>query len=135
MQDILSKILGEEATTVLILAMNREIRPEEWYDDSYISTIYPASLSSSTLSRVMKAVGSMDANHSYLNEILKVTGKSRATSYDFTSYSSQSRNVEFLEYGYPRSEYDLPQVNVSLVESSKSGIPYSTTSIRGLLCT
>ena len=105
LQDILGRILGEDATTVLIMAMNRVIRPEamdlleEWYDDSYISTIYPVSLSSSTLSRVMKTVGSMDANHLYLNEILRVTGRSGAM------------------------YYDLPQVNVSLVESSESGIP------------
>ena len=129
LQDILGRILGEDATTVLIMAMNRVIRPEamdlleEWYDDSYISTIYPVSLSSSTLSRVMKTVGSMDANHLYLNEILRVTGRSGAMYYDLTSYSSQSRSMEFLEYGYSRSEYDLPQVNVSLVESSESGIP------------
>ena len=71
----------------------------------------------------MKTVGSMDANHLYLNEILRVTGRSGAMYYDLTSYSSQSRSMEFLEYGYSRSEYDLPQVNVSLVESSESGIP------------
>jgi transposase len=31
--------------------------------------------------------------------------------------------MEFLEYGYFRSDLDLPQVNVSLVESAASGIP------------
>ncbi|MGC9293828.1 MAG: hypothetical protein ACP5E8_00870 [Thermoplasmata archaeon] len=74
LEDILGRILGENATTVLIMTMNRVIRPEamdlleEWYDDSYISTIYPVSLSSSTLSRVMKAVGSIEANRLYLKK-------------------------------------------------------------------
>ena len=35
--------------------------------------------------------------------------------YDLTSFSSQSKNIEFLEYGYSRDNDDLPQVNVSLV--------------------
>ncbi len=113
----------------MVLALNRVIRPEamdlieEWYEDSYISTIYSVDLSSATLSRVMAACGRMNLNQAYLNEIVKVTGRSGALFYDLTSYSSHSRNIEFLEYGYSRSDPDLPQVNVSLVESSETGIP------------
>lgn len=127
--EILEKIAGEYASTIMVLALNRVIRPEamdlieEWYEDSYISTIYSADLSSATLSRVMAVCGKMNLNQAYLNEIVRVTGRSGALFYDLTSYSSQSRNIEFLEYGYSRSDPDLPQVNVSLVESSETGIP------------
>ena len=79
LEDILKSILGDYANTVLIMSMNRVIRPEamnnleEWYEDSYLSRIYDEDLSSSTLSRVMKAVGGMNLNHSFLREILHVT--------------------------------------------------------------
>lgn len=71
----------------------------------------------------MTALGKMNLNHAFLHEIIKVTGISGALYYDLTSYSSQSRNIDFLEYGYSGSDPDYPQVNVSLVESSESGIP------------
>ncbi|MGP6238841.1 IS1634 family transposase [Cuniculiplasma sp. SKW4] len=127
--DILRKIAGEYADTLMIMAINRVIRPEamdliqEWYDDSYISTVYAADMSSAALSRAMTAIGKMNLNHAFLNEIIKVMGISGALYYDLTSHSSQSRNIDFLEYGYSRSDPDYPQVNVSLVESSESGIP------------
>ncbi len=121
---ILERILGENYKTVLVMAINHVIRPEamnniqEWYEDSYISRIYVSDLGSSSLSRIMESIGSINANHSFLREILNVTGKDGALYYDLTSFSSHSREIEFLEYGYPRSDPDYPQVNVSLVESS-----------------
>lgn len=129
LQEILSKILGDYAGTVLIMAINRVIRPEamnnleEWYGDSYLSQLYTADLSPSSLSRILKAVGGMNPNHSFLVEILHVVGKPDAVYYDLTSFSSQAGDIEFLEYGYSRSDPDLPQVNVSLVESRDMGIP------------
>jgi hypothetical protein len=80
-------------------------------------------MSSAALSRAMTALGKMNLNHAFLHEITKVTGISGAVCYDLTSYSSQSRNIDFLDYGYSESDPDYPQVNVSLVESSESGIP------------
>ncbi len=126
---ILRNIVGEHATTVLILAMNRVIRPEamnnveSWYEDSYLKEICPADMRSSNISRVMGAIGKMNPNHGYLREILKVTGGSDALYYDLTSFSSHSENIDLLEYGYSRSDPDLPQVNVSLVEDRKSEMP------------
>ncbi|MCL4480793.1 MAG: transposase [Candidatus Thermoplasmatota archaeon] len=127
--DILKKIAGKYADILLIIAINRIVRPEamdligEWYEDSYISTIYSADLSSAALSKAMTALGKRNLNHAFLHEIIKVTGISGALYYDLTSYPSQSRNIDFLEDGYSRSDPEYPQVNVSLVESSKSGIP------------
>ena len=120
--DILKKIAGELADILLIIAINRIVRPGamdlvgEWYEDSYISTIYIADMSSA-------ALGKMNLNFAFLHEIIKVTGISGALCYDLTSYSSQPRNIDFLEYGYSRSDPDYPQVNVALVELSESGIP------------
>ena len=59
---MLRNIVGEHATIVLILAINRVIRPEamnnveSWYDDSYLKVIYPANMNSSNLSKVMETV-------------------------------------------------------------------------------
>lgn len=129
LESILQRTVGDHSMTVMIMAMNRVIRPEamdlieEWYEDSYISRIHDTNLSSASLSRVMNAVGSMNPNYSFLKEILHVTGKSGAMYYDLTSFSSHARNMDFLEYGYSRSDSDLPQINVSLVESRSTGIP------------
>ena len=75
--DILKKIAGEYADILLIIAINRIIRPEtmdlvgEWYEDSYISTIYIADMSSAALSRAMTALGKMNLNYAFLHEIMK----------------------------------------------------------------
>jgi transposase len=74
------------------------------------------------LLRAIKASGSKDINHSYPDELIKKVGRSEAMHYELTSYLSQSPYMAFLEYGYFRSEYDLPQVNAPLAESSESGI-------------
>ncbi len=106
LHEILGRIAGEHRDALMVMAVNHVIRPvsmdliEEWYEDSYISTLYRADTSSSTLSRLLSVIGSMNPNHSFLKEIVNFTGKSGALYYDLTSYSSQSRNIEFLEYGY-----------------------------------
>ena len=55
-------------------------------------------MSSAALSRAMTALGKMNLTHTFLHEIIKVTRISGALYYDLTSYSSQSRNIDFLEY-------------------------------------
>ncbi len=126
---VLEKIAGEYSQLILVMAMNGVIRPEAmdnietWFEDSYLSRIYDIPLSSSTLSRRMESIGRMNLNYLFLKEILHITGDTHAMYYDLTSFSSQSREMEFLEYGYSRSDPDLPQVNVSLVESTESEIP------------
>ena len=80
-------------------------------------------MNSSNLSKVMESVGNMNPNHGFLKEILKYTGDSGALYYDLTSFSSHSGNIDFLEYGYSRSDPDFPQVNISLIEDLKTGLP------------
>ncbi len=52
---MLKNIVGEHSTVVLMMAINRVIRPEamnnveSWYDDSYLKVIYPANMNSSNL--------------------------------------------------------------------------------------
>ncbi|MEM0135685.1 MAG: hypothetical protein QXU18_10770 [Thermoplasmatales archaeon] len=129
LRNILKRTIVDYADTALIMTVNRIIRletmnnQEEWYDNSYINRMYSAYLSSSSLSRALISIGEKNPNHSFLKEILRVAGKPGAVYYDLTSFSSHARNIEFLEYGYSRSDPDLPQVNVSLVESRDTGIP------------
>ena len=60
--DILKKIAGEYADILMIIASNRIVRPKamdlvgDWYEDSCISTIYIADMSSAALSRAMTAL-------------------------------------------------------------------------------
>lgn len=127
---ILKSIAPDYADLIMIMAINRIIRHESmnnissWFDDTYLSTLYDdLDLSSQNISKCMGNIGRMDINHAYLNEILKITEKTEVLYYDITSFSSYSRNMEFLEFGYSRSDPNLPQVNVSMIQDRKSGIP------------
>lgn len=134
--EIVGRVARDQRGALMIMAVNRVIRPvsmdlvEEWYEDSYITTIYVADTSSAALSRAMIACGKMNLNHASLKEIIKANGISGALYYDLTSYSSQSKNMEFLEYGYSRSDPDHPQVN-----DLNPGYRYSMTSIPDLSMT
>ena len=52
---MLENVVGEHATIVLIMAINRVIRQEamnnveSWYDDSYLKVIYPTNMNSSMI--------------------------------------------------------------------------------------
>ena len=71
--------------SLMIMATNCIVRQEameqvsKWYDDSYISTIYSADLLSAALSRAMTALGKVNLNHAFLNDIVRVTGISGET--------------------------------------------------------
>ena len=72
--DVLRKIAGEYVDILLIMAITRVIRPKamdllgEWYEDSYISTIYSADVSLGVLSRATTALGKINLNHAFLHE-------------------------------------------------------------------
>jgi len=131
----LSEILGEEdAIKVMILAINKIIRQnsldniKEWYEDTYLYKLYPGlALSSSSLSEFLQKIGKSDIIDRFSEMMIRSLKPRDTLYYDLTSFSSQSKNIEFLEYGYSRDNDDLPQVNVSLVSSKEEGIPINYT--------
>ena len=108
----------EYADILMLMAINRVIRPEamdliqEWHDDSYISTIYVADMSSAALPRAMAALGKMNSNHAFLNEILR-------------SWGYQAHCTMILHHTHPS-----PGILISL----NTDIPGSILIIHRLMC-
>jgi len=124
--EILAKVVKEYSTIILTMAINRIISSEAletWYEDSYLSTLYRIDLSSSSISKAIEAIGTMNLNDLFLKEMLNITGDSDVLCYHLMLPLSQWINTEAIEYDYSASDKDLPQVDILLVEGKHSGIP------------
>lgn len=127
----LDQIVGEDsATKILILAMNKILRQnsldniKEWYEDTYLCKLYPdLGLSSASLSEFLYRIGKSDIIDKFTEKLVNSLKIKDTVYFDLTSFSSQSKNIKYLEYGYSRDDDDLPQVNVSLAASKEEGIP------------
>ena len=58
---------------------------------------------------------------SFYNSI--IAGEDETLIFDITSFSSASKNIDWLEWGYNRDGLDLPQVNLGLVLSLHRHLP------------
>jgi transposase len=58
---------------------------------------------------------------SFYNSI--IAGEDETLIFDITSFSSASKNIDWLEWGYNRDGLDLPQVNLGLVLSLNRHLP------------
>lgn len=93
-------------------------------EDSFLPEIYSLkeSFSSQWLSDFLTRLSSQDgALTSFYNSL--IAGESDTLVYDITSFSSASRNIDWLEWGYNRDGLDLPQVNLGLVLSLNRHLP------------
>lgn len=136
----LDEIVGEDsATKILILAINKILRQnplgniKEWYEDTYLCKLYPdLGLSSASLSEFLYRIGKSDIIDKFTEKLVKSLKINDTVYFDLTSFSSQSRNIEFLEYGYSRDD-DLPQINVLLAASREEGIPINYAIYPGIV--
>ena len=107
-----------------VLRQNSLDNIREWYEDTYLFRIFPdLSLSSASISEFIERMGKSNIIDKFTENMVKSLNVNDTLYYDLTSFSSQSRNIEFLEYGYSRDDDDSPQVNVSLTSSKEEGIP------------
>ncbi len=124
-EEALLELLSEkDAKAVLVLALNRVVRPlplyhvSSWYEGTILSD-WDVAVSSQSLSKLLDRISNI--NFEFSKEIVSRLGTSSTLVYDITSLSSYSQLT--LEYGYNRDGDNLPQVNISVVVDKTKGVP------------
>jgi transposase len=126
----LNNSFGKDGDLILALAMSKLLHQTSLknlhhiMEDSFLPEIYSLkeSFSSQWLSDFLTRLSSQDAAlTSFYNSL--IAGESDTLIYDITSFSSASRNIDWLEWGYNRDGLDLPQVNLGLVLSLNRHLP------------
>ncbi len=128
---ILETILSEkEANCLLTLVFNRLINPlamrqiESWYEGTILNLDNPnLPLSSQSLSELLKKISKNEVPIRFLNAFLPNYTSQSTLIYDITSITSYSELNSLFEWGYERTEKDLPQVNLSIIVNKELGIP------------
>src|SRR5271157_4400843 len=127
-----TKIFGSPylLDAIIAMAMSKLLCPTSLknihhvLEDSFIPEMYSlkdpfnSQWLSSFLSKLEAKESAMESFHRSLIDQDKET-----LVYDITSLSSNSKNIDWLEYGYNRDGLDLPQVNLGLVLSVERQIP------------
>ena len=126
----LSDAFGEDGDAILAMAMSKLLCPTSLknihhvLEDSFIPEMYSlkdpfnSQWLSSFLSKLEAKESAMESFYRSLIDQDKET-----LVYDITSLSSNSKNIDWLEYGYNRDGLDLPQINLGLVLSVERQIP------------
>ena len=93
-----------------------------WLESTYYST--KEDLSSQRISEVLKKLGKdYESRLSFLKKWAKMHSDSSFIVFDITSFSSYSKKLELLEWGYNRDKEKLPQVNFGLIYGEPSALP------------
>ncbi len=126
----LSESFGKDGDLILTIAMSKLIHQTSLknlhhvLEDSYLPEMYSLkeSFSSQWLSDFLLRLSSKDAAMaSFYNSL--IAGENETLIFDITSFSSASRNIDWLEWGYNRDGLGLPQVNLGLVLSLHRHLP------------
>jgi transposase len=126
----LSESFGKDGDLILAIAMSKLLHQTSLknmhhvLEDSFLPEIYTLkeSFSSQWLSDFLMRLSSKDAAMtSFYNSI--IAGENETLIFEITSFSSASKNIDWLEWGYNRDGLDLPQVNLGLVLSLHRHLP------------
>jgi len=126
----LAESFGKDGDLILTIAMSKLLHQTSLknmhhvLEDSFLPEIYSLkeSFSSQWLSEFLVRLSSKDAAMtSFYNSI--IAGEDETLIFDITSFSSASKNIDWLEWGYNRDGLDLPQVNLGLVLSLHRHLP------------
>ncbi len=126
----LSESFGKDGDLILTIAMSKLLQQTSLknmhhvLEDSFLPEIYSLaeSFSSQWLSDFLARLSSKDAAMtSFYNSI--IASEDETLIFDITSFSSASKNIDWLEWGYNRDGLDLPQVNLGLVLSLHRHLP------------
>lgn len=93
-----------------------------WLESTYYST--KEDLSSQRISELLKNLGKdYESRLSFLKKWAKMHKNSSFIVFDITSFSSYSKKLELVEWGYNRDKEKLPQVNFGLIYGEPSSLP------------
>jgi len=126
----LSESFGKDGNLILAIAASKLLQQtalknvHHVFEDTFLPEIYSLneSFSSQWLSDFLTRLSSKDsAMTTFYNSI--IAGENETLIFDITSFSSASKNIDWLEWGYNRDGLDLPQVNLGLVLSLNRHLP------------
>jgi len=130
-ENILSESLGEKEVQMLIsLSINRILRPTAmrnlniWFEGTSLALDYPElNLSGQRISEFLEYIGRSDVELDFMSKFVKNMGTEKTLLYDITSFSSYSKYINLLEFGYNRDGKNLPQLNLGLIVDKNENIP------------
>jgi len=130
LEDILTRVYGDSVGKILkILSMSRVVNPVPmrrvgmWYDRTYLRDDN-AVLSSQSISKVLSGIGEDDISlQKFFAEWIGDTNENLNLFYDITSMEGHSKLNEILEYGYSKSDANLPQINLGVVMNYETSLP------------
>ena len=126
LQDILKQIFPEKWEDILACAFFEISEKKSLYlCKSWIECTYQktnSNLSSQRISELLGKIGEdEDRRYQFLKTWAKKYKKNSFIIFDITSFSSYSKKLELVEYGYNRDKEKLPQINFGVIY----GEPYS----------
>lgn len=127
----LKDLLNEnDRRMALAISINRIVRPtamyniKTWYESSFLSKESPGlPLTSQRISDLLSRIGESNVPSMFMGKIVSSLGTKSVLMYNITSFSSYSRLISLLEYGYSRDDPELPQINLSMIMDKNKGIP------------
>jgi transposase len=127
----LSNELGKiQSQAVIALSLGRLLKGlamqniSNWYDGTWLYyQTREIPLSPSSISRLLSTIGETRLHDKLAAHLIKQLKSKRTLLYDITSVSSYSELIKLLEWGYNRDNYDLPQINLSVILDKQEGIP------------
>lgn len=129
LKEALEEVFGGEAEDILNLSYYSicEGRPlylyRHWADMTSLRG-GTGVMSSQKISRLLKELGREEVlRERFLSEWVSRQRDAQAVVFDITSFSSYSKRIELLEWGYNRDGEALRQVNLGVVMGSPSGFP------------
>jgi transposase len=135
LRHLLLKCFSEEDTHLLLLLTGYRLLSgqalqhlESWMESSDLLSFYPysASLSSPALSKTLHHLGKNSDEvfpQFFLHWSQKINRQGCSLLFDITSFSSQAREMEVLEYGYSKDASPYPQLNLGLLVNAEQHLP------------
>jgi transposase len=135
LRQTLLKCFSKEDTHLLLLLTGYRLLSgqalqhlESWMESSDLPSFYPyvPSLSSPALSKALHRLGRESDEvlpRFFLHWSQKINRQGCSLLFDITSFSSQAREMEVLEYGYSKDASASPQLNLGLLVNAFQHLP------------
>ena len=129
LREALEEVFGKEADKILALAYYSICEGRalylyrSWSELTYLP-MGSVQMDSQKISRLLKELGKQEVlREEFLEGWVKKQKDIKAIVFDITSFSSYSRNIELLEWGYNRDGESLRQINFGIIMGSPSSLP------------
>ena len=129
LKDVLEEVFGDQAKDILNLAYYSICEGRPLYLYRYFSEVTEVSggsegMNSQKISRFLKELGRDEIlRERFINKWIERQKDIKSAVFDITSFSSYSKTLELLEWGYNRDGESLRQINFGVIMGSPSALP------------